>query len=771
MALPGVGTGDRSQPNLGLTRRDPVTTTARPAVVPVTVPLPLPAESSVERRRSEGGPRYAQATPDLPGSVLSDATVSGPVGTGQTPDARINDAARNFVREMRAGNTRAALDAVHGIRMQDGDANFETRMREAIRLAAGGQNDRSGRTMTRILGPMQRGERAMFDAYLQNPGGRARPENIIYAAVAGTGSNVDIVQGVFRDLRAQYPNDEAGFQRAVEQLDRDYTARYGRQRNVTSMQQDLTEGFGAQFWGDSRVQVRAASVGAEDAFSMYAASEGTMWSTNAATVLGALERNAGGMDQFATNYGFAVDGVRNQGIERVNRTIDAELSPSDRARARLLTDTSVPPDERAVRYLNATFRDYLAGSVTSDGVVRSMRNLMADQQQAAAGSTNPLSTTELSRLDPALVARMRQARDPQVVGMLAQLDRTRGFTGDQALVGDIRQMLRGGREQNAALLSRLYALTPEQRNLVRTQIPDFSSLAQAATTTRTGRATMFDRPMHQRLIDAVNGNRIDAGTLLTEAAAGRIPLNDALGAIQRLGAGRGTFAADYDRTHGAGAFERTLGRMDNADASTVRMALGRLGGADQRSVETMTNQLRAAFNAHRGNDGWQGLSTWANNQFGFSGPIVDDAMREVVRAGRALGNPPTQDQVVSILRAHNRLRTTMMNYNQEGRDMADRIALAAAVVTMVATGGIGIAGAAGVGAGLTMTQVAAFSAFAGTATVGSHAVFEGNNYTADRAFVDLLLSAGGELGGGALGVAMQGRRVVAPALNAATAGR
>ncbi len=460
---------------------------------------------------------------------------------------------------MRAGDYRGVLDTVHHQRLATGDEQFAPRLRAAIMLQTGARN------IDTVLGNLPTTERAFFDAYVENPGGTAQAHNLVYAAVKGGGSNVNLINDTIADLRAHNPT-EAGFQAALAKVDADYVRRYGRERGVTSMDQDLQGGVFSELWGSDRKSYRGARTGSPDALNFYNAAEARWLPTHDGDgMMGILEHNIGDPQRLADDYRYVADGgqqgpsppvtprpgddataLQTEGQRRLQATIDYNMTPSEIARAHALMDHAdiKPPDERAVDYLNLTMRDYLAGRVTAPGMVQAMRNLMVNPDTRKPTDTTPLQTTELSRLDPNLVNQLAQAKDPAVRGVVSQLRGTHDFVGNDSAVGEVRQMLGEGRDRLGDLQTRLYAMTDDQRAAIRKAIPDFNK--QMASLAWTGHH--LDQGQYNAVTAALDGRNTDPGSLLDLAASKHARVSDVVSALMRLPPEkRGAFVEQYNR--------------------------------------------------------------------------------------------------------------------------------------------------------------------------------------------------------------------------------
>jgi hypothetical protein len=66
----------------------------------------------------------------------------------------------------------------------------------------------------------------------------------------------------------------------------------------------------------------------------------------------------------------------------------------------------------------------------------------------------------------------------------------------------------------------------------------------------------------------------------------------------------------------------------------MRLALAVPRGPDRAQLEGMIDDMREIFARERGDAGWAALSRRWTDAFAFSGPVVDDALREVITAAR-----------------------------------------------------------------------------------------------------------------------------------------
>lgn len=640
-----------------------------------------------------------------------------------TSQARINELAQTVVERLRAGDTRGALDRLHGQRGGNEDHEFERRFTAAFSVKA-------GRSSAALLAKLSEGERALFDAYLRNPSGMSRPEDIAFIAMQGAGTSHRAINDLYDDLRNRHP-DPADYRRAVAEMDRRFIDRYGAARgNPTSLEADLTDGVWSELGGDDRQRYRAARAQAPDALELWLAGEGRM-GTSSERVLDRLAANVHRLDRLAAEYGYVADGVEGQGVRRLQSMITHELSGHDAARANALIAGGHSPEQRAGRYLELTLEGYLAGRVSRDDAIRAIRTVANTDDGVLAHGAGAQFVSESIRRRV-----LEGARDREVSAAVGELSWGSAVDGGAAIVAELDRRLAegGGRSAQRELGRFLDNLTDDQRNAILAAHPDLERRIDMRFADPAARA---------RLLGAARGE-LDAVDLLHYAGRELASGGDVLQRVNALGIrDRADFASIYESRYGRGSFERAVAELGSEERRALRLALAAPRGVERHQLDDMLGQVRDVMSRERGSAGWTGFSSWFTDRFGFSGPIVDDASREVAAAARAAAAANEaghlgREHVVRLVNAQRRLEQAMRTYGQDRADIAQSAADAAIIAVSVAT----------LGSGITVAALSRAALAAGVSNTTVNGAVTGPNYTASQATYDFFSAAGLEIGGG-----------------------
>ncbi|MEO1173054.1 MAG: hypothetical protein AAFX94_13540, partial [Myxococcota bacterium] len=369
-----------------------VTDEAGPAVTPTDGDILVgPADDAVVGPTGGTTERALPALPALPsldelppvGDVTPSEAVAPIEEVPETPtsQARINELASTVAELLIEGDSIGALDALHGVRGGEVDRLFPRRFRAAFEMAAAAQMP-AGADRTRWVASLQNrmssGERVLFDAYINNPNGLSRPEDIVFLAVDGAGTGEQVINDVYADLANRFRGpdgfDRAGYEAAVAAMDQRYLEQYGERRDTPSLDVDLASGTWSELGGRDVREYRAARAQTPDALQLYLAGQGRM-GAEPERMLSLLVQHADRVEEFAAEYGYVADGEEGQGLERLEAMIDDELGGLDAERARILTDPTIPLPERAARVANLTLQGYLDMEVSAAEATQMLRAL------------------------------------------------------------------------------------------------------------------------------------------------------------------------------------------------------------------------------------------------------------------------------------------------------------------------------------------------------------------------------------------------------------
>ncbi|MEZ0313488.1 MAG: hypothetical protein ACAI38_17095 [Myxococcota bacterium] len=720
--------------------------------------------------RNNGGPQpqprvvLAQYTPDLPPQqrLPGDPRVTPPeprggrsaVGPqsrtderlppGSTPTARVEELARLTVDRLRAGDRRGALDAVHGQRGRVGDDQFQERFMTALRREAASRSGGVGADA--MLSTMSVAERALFNAYLRNPGGVSQPEDIAFISMQGTGTGTRAINDIYADLRARYPDQDGNaYRQAVRAVDERFLATYGRARgNPESLEADLTRGFWSELGGDDRREYRAARIQSPDAMEVYRAGDSRTFSfANGEVILDRIAANAHRLDEFAAQYGYVADGREGQGRERLEQLVRDNLRGPQAERARALLGQGTP-QERSARYAQLTLRGYLDGSVSRDDTVRAIRTLTAQGAPLAGGEFASRVDQDLQR------AVVQRGRDGEVRAAITELSYNNSPTSGTAAVAEFERRFteRGGLPDLRNFARYLDALSPDQRRAILAANPNIEQRINER----------YHPPeIRERILRAVRGET-DAVDLLRYRQQSLAEDNDVVNATLALGFAdraslREVFESRYRGQRPSPSYDDAIGSLGSEARAQMRLATAVPRGPERAQLDRMISDMRDVFARERGDAGWAALSRRWTDTFAFSGPVVDDALREVVNAARRAGTANTagrldESHIDALVNAQTRLQRALGTYTADRSDVANNTADAALLIVSVAT----------LGAGLTPMAMTRAVAGAALANPLVHGAVEGPNYTAGQAMYHFFSGAALEVGG--IGVGAVGHRAL-----------
>ncbi|MEM6558555.1 MAG: hypothetical protein AAF605_02115 [Myxococcota bacterium] len=677
---------------------------------------------------------------------------------------RVNELAQTVVDRLADGETIAALDALHGARGGDEDHLFPRRFRAALeRVAVQNPILQSHDPYSPQLSPseasdamlnrLSNGERILFDAYVDNPGGLSRPEDIAFLAVDGAGTGEAVINDIYTDLANRFRSggqfDRAGYEAAVAEMDRGFLERYGEQRgDPESFDADLTEGFWSELGGADERRYRAARAQSPAALQLWLAGQGRMGGDEN-RMLSLMVQNAHRIEEFAAEYGYVADGEEGQGLERLEAMIDDELGGLDAERALALLDTNIPVAQRAANFANLTLNGVTDLEVSMGDATRVLRQLTEGESPAL----DPLAA--MSMLDAETLAAVHEFTTPrdgvpsgpayshmraeaselnEVVSLLAYGLETDG--GDGLAAQFETRLSRPG--QFRALGSWLDGLSNEDRQELLDAVPDLETQI---------RDHGYPTEITERLVAAALG-QADAADYLHWVTQHTAAEGELLPKVLSLGAtDRAAFAQRYEERYGERSFESALDNLDSDTARSLRMALTVPTGGSRGELDSMIESMRAIVGDERGNDGWVGASTWFTDTFGFSGPVVDDSLRELSHSAQEAADyfertgELTPDHVRAMMNAQQRLQQSIITYDGEREDIAQAASDIAIATTSVFL----------VGGGVTLLALRNAAALGGTLNVGTHAMIEGPNYTGSEAVYDFFAGAALEVVG--MGVA------------------
>lgn len=700
------------------------------------------------------------ALPELP-AVIAEVRASVPVvpveDVPETPtsQARINELATTVSERLLAGDTIGALDALHGVRGGEVDHLFPRRFNAALEMAlvsrmpAGTDRDL---WLDSVRGRMSNGEQVLFDAYVNNPDGLSRPEDIVFLAVDGAGTGEEVINDAYTDLATRFRGpdgfDREGYEAAVAEMDQRYLEQYGERRDTTSLEEDLSVGFWSELGGNDRAEFRAARAQTPEALQLYLAGQGRR-GAEPDRMLSVLLENAHRMEDFASEYGYVADGEEGQGLERLEAMIADELRGVDAERARALLDTSIPLEQRAAQFGNLTLQGVLDLEVGHAEATRILRAL-------TEGDDRPLGPlAAMSLMDRGLLEQVRVATTPSegqpqgasYARLNAEMNELNTITtmlafGEETVAGEglvaefQTHMARPG--DYLGLGAWLDSLTQDERAELLAEVPDLE-------------ARLLERypfpEIQERLVGAGLGNAdsIDFLHWVTESTARE---NELMPKVLALGAhDRASFAERYDERYGEGSFQEALDRLDTDTARSLQIALTAPTGQTRAQLETMTDSFREIIGQERGEEGWVGVSTWFTDTFGFSGPVVDDSLREAAYAAQEASayyertGELRPEHVRAMMNAQRRLQSTLSTYVGEREDLADTAADIAIGVTSIML----------VGGGISLAALRNAALVGGTVNTGTHAVIEGPNYGASEAVYDFFAGAAYEVAGVGIG--------------------
>ncbi|MEL6195687.1 MAG: hypothetical protein AAFQ77_01365 [Myxococcota bacterium] len=722
-----------------------------PGMTPNFVARPIPAAPIPEVGAEQG----ALSTT----GVVETAVVDEPPPVAMS-QVRVNELAQTVVDLLADGQSIAALDALHGARGGDEDHLFPRRFRAALERVAVqhpilqphdpySPQLSPSEAADAMLNRLSHGERVLFDAYVDNPGGLSRPEDIAFLAVDGVGTGEAVINDIYTDLANRFRSggqfDRAGYEAAVAEMDRGFLERYGERRgDPDSLDADLTEGYWSELGGADERRYRAARAQSPAALQLWLAGQGRV-GADENRMLSLMVQNAHRIEEFAAEYGYVADGEEGQGLERLEEMIADELGGVDAERARALLDASVPVMQRAANFANLT----LSGVTELEVPVADATRVLRQLTEGESAALDPLAA--MSMLDPEALRAVYEfttPRDGAPVGpayaqlraeaselneVVSLLSYGMGTDGGDGLAAQFEtRFSRPG--QFHALGSWLDGLNDGDRQELLDAVPDIETQI---------RDHGYPAAITERLVAAALGEA-DAADYLHWVTQHTAAENELLPKVLSLGAtDRAAFAQRYEERYGEGSFERALDNLDSDTARSLRMALTVPTGGSRGELDSMIESMRAIVGDERGNDGWVGASTWFTDTFGFSGPVVDDSLRELSHAAQEAADyfertgELTPDHVRAMMNAQQRLQQSIVTYDGEREDIAQAASDIAIATTSVFL----------VGGGVTLLALRNAAALGGTLNVGTHAMIEGPNYTGSEAVYDFFAGAALEVVG------------------------
>ncbi len=698
-----------------------------------------------QQQRGPGDPRV------LPPEPRGGRSAVGPQSrpddrppAGATPTARVDELARLTVDRLRAGDRRGALDVLHGQRGGAADEQFPDRFMAALRRDASSRAGGAGADV--MLSTMSVAERTMFNAYLRNHGGVSQPEDIVFMAMQGTGTGTRAINDAYADLRARHPEpDGRAYRQAVRDMDHRFLETYRDARGrPESLEADLTQGFWSELGGDDRREYRAARIQAPDAMAVYRAGDSRTFSfADGEVILDRLAANAHRLDEFAGQYGYVADGQEGQGRARLVQMVNDNLRGPQAERARALLGPGTP-EERSARYAQLTLRGYLDGNVSRDDAVRTIRTLTTEGAALAGGEFSSRVDRDLQR------AVLERGRDAEVRAAITELSYNNSPAGGSAAVAEFERRFtaRGGLPELRQFARYLDGLTPESRQAILSANPTIEQRINER----------YHPPeIRERILRAVRGET-DPVDLLRYRQLSLAEDNDVVNATLTLGlADRAAFRQVFeDRYRGqqpSPRFDDALGSLSSDARAQMRLAMTAPTGNNQAQLDRMVTDMRDVFSRERGDAGWAALSRRWTDTFAFSGPVVDDALREVISVARRAGDASARGRldnshVQALLSAQARLQRTLGTYTADRADVANATADAALLIVSVAT----------LGAGLTPMAMTRAVAGAALANPVAHGAVQGPNYTAGQAMYHFFAGAGLEVAG--IGMGVVGHRAI-----------
>ncbi|MEL6760644.1 MAG: hypothetical protein AAFP04_09595 [Myxococcota bacterium] len=639
--------------------------------------------------------------------------------------------ASEVVAALLADDPRRALDLLHGRRGGDEDRHFPGQFRAAFQAESVAQG---GRGAAAMLASLSDAERVLLNAYIDNPEGRARPEDIAFLAVEGAGTWERGINDIFHDMAARIDprTDPEGYAAAVTAMEERFAERYSEQRGGEGLHETLTDGFFRELNDTDSARYRAARIQAPDALALYLTGQGVVGADEEG-MLSVLERNIGGMEDLAAAYGYVADGEPGAGLERLREAVDDELGDADSLdaqRALVLIDGSGDLGQRAIDYLTLTGEAYLEGDVDADAFARSVRNLTGDE--------GPIDGSTLAfGMEPDLIRRLSEASDPSVGEIFQQLSATSELDGEHTLTGEFERLMASYPYNYATIRSRLDGLSDDERHTLLEAMPDLRERMLAP---------FENDPIETaRIEDAIRGG-IDAETHAYYMSVASNRASDLARAIEGLSASeRADFAGRVDERFGEGTFERALDRLSADERRQISLALAVPTGVSGESVDQLVGQIRSILDAERGDEGWVGVSTALNDFFGVSGPVVDDAFRELTAAARdmraavdrGVEGEALRPHLMALIHAQMRVQRSIETYDQDREDLANT----ASNIALIAVAG------ATLGAGISLTTLAIAAGSAGTAQVSTQGLVRGTDYSSGEAAVDFFSAAALEVAG------------------------
>ena len=776
---------------------------------PVTIPLADNGGTASKRAEPKKAEPKVAATPDPAVGTTDDPPAEAPDRRGNpvvaslepprgmkvgavggtttpeaTPQSRINEIGRQVVDAILPGNNgmaepQRALDILHGQRRQN-DPDFDRRVIDAIRndprmteraswleavygIQPAQMRTTDGARAQIVDRLFQRGDGVLFDAYLNNPGGVSRPEDIARIGVQGMGNDISTIRNLYADILARYPRDEQGYQAAVRALDAQHAAANGGQ----TLHQRLTDGLFPELGGDDRRSYLAARMGpqADAALRLYNSVEGRMFASGE-DALKVLSENTHRLAALASDYRALAGRYGGHGrlpdmdgIGRITAAVRGRLSPQERARYDILVDPKRNPEQRARDYVRETLSQYTRNLVDGESLryaLDMIGNGRPNGRPPIPAAFTPAQM--LATMRPELEAAQRHANtggrgpyggtDYVTQGMLQEVIENQRTSGTYTVGAELQVELNaayGNREKMLAVARRIDLLPPEVRaDMARIFSPQELAryMGRGSLATLRVNGNLHDTSLGRRFADALAGRNNDAAALMRGAA---LPAHERTArpddVIDALRAMRPSEIANFPRNYGPN-FERDLAALGSDAQRQIRgMVSLPFSMAPEHRDDAISNIVRNATNAATGEQ--SGLGGALTAAFGRTTPVLNDATRRLVQQAERLrlfdsmSDSERRAVVQELVLAHGQFTRALATTASERREVVDNAALITTSIIGVATGW----------GAITTARIVMAANAVGITAVGTKAALLGDRYTAEDAMFDFITNAGFEAGG------------------------